>query len=101
MDLIQNLFLRLQLCFHFYKSLLFISITLSLVLHFLGSPLEAILLTKILLITFLFLYQSFISSKDQLLFYKNFRITTISLFVFCTFYDLLLSILIFKTIRLL
>lgn len=100
MSSLKDLIIRLNLFLHFYRKLLFISIGLSLVLGFFRYPIEAILFIKIILLALFFLYQ-FFTSKDELLFYKNFKITSIALFTLSAVFDLLVSVLIFKLMKLL
>tara|TARA_B100000929_G_scaffold267859_1_gene236343 strand:- start:1335 stop:1634 length:300 start_codon:yes stop_codon:yes gene_type:complete len=96
MSLLKKALFRLELTFHFYKRIGISSFALSIILGFLRYPIEAILAIKIFLIGLVFLYYHFVESKDRLLFYKNFGLTTLAVFAYCIFFDSILSITIFK-----
>ena len=99
MGKLKDLSIRLKLCFQFYRKLLLISIGLSLILAFFRYPIEAILAIKIFLIALFFLYHQFLNSRDELLFYRNFRLTPVNLFTVIVIFDLILSVLSFKILN--
>ena len=99
MGKLKDLTIQLKLCFHFYRKILLVSIGLSLILAFFRYPIEAILAIKMILIVLFYLYHQFLTSKDELLFYRNFRLTPLNLFTVMVIFDLILSILSFKILN--
>ncbi len=80
--------------------MLIVSILLTALLVFLGNIMEVILMVKLFLLGLIFLENRFFNPKDQLLFYKNFGITPLFLFFWVFFMDFLVSVIIFKLMKL-
>ena len=97
---IKNVFLKARVGFHFYKKLWISSAGLNLLLIFLQNPIESTLLIKIFLIGLIFAEYKYLDTNNKLLFYKNFGITPLNLFIYTVFLDLVLSILMYKIINL-
>lgn len=93
---IKNLLFRLNLSYQFYRKLFITSAFLTVILIFLGNVLEVIFLIKILLIGLIFLHKRFLEPKDSLLFFKNFGISPLFLFIYCLVADFILSLIIYK-----
>ncbi|MUP44243.1 hypothetical protein E0K83_00600 [Gramella sp. BOM4] len=99
MRTIRNFLLKSRLSFHFYRKMLVVMAILAALISMMGTPFVAVMLIKIVLIGLLLLSYEYVEKSDNLVFYKNFGITPIFLFVFCVFTDGILSLIIFKTVR--
>jgi len=90
-----------KLCINFYKSFVFLSTIITLLLSFSPVSLPMVFVLKFILFGFLYVYFYIdIKMNQSLIFYQNFGLSKMKLFVVSYLFDCIITILIFKTIAL-